>query len=260
MRQKPLTSWKFTGWRWINRPALADYAGDKAAVPSNTVSVDQIEGTASRLAGAWDIDRKFVDFGDAEFWTELYTATAESYLEQSDQRAASALISYAIDVTADPTTWPKLSDGTTAAYTLPPGYTTGTGGLVVTQSGVLKAAALLTSMLEDTPRVRQRPDYIIMNTYDWLSLVDLTNLDLPAFMALLGVDVAGFQRHPEVPKGHIIAGVKNGATFRELGATPIRVQAQNIAQGGVDEGCFGYTGISMDKPGAIISVPITEPA
>jgi hypothetical protein len=259
-RQLPLTAMKGTGWRWITRPKIADYAGNKAAIPSNQVSVDQSEWSAERCAAGWDIDRKFRDFGDDQFWTEFYTAQTESYLELSDERAAAALVEYAIDVTADPATWPTLSDGTTAAYALPDGYSSAAGGVVVTQADVLKAAALATAILEDTPRVRRGPDYIVMNTADWLSLMNLTSLDLPAFLALLKVTPENFQRSAQVPKGKIIAGVKPAATFRELGSTPIRVEALDVARGGIDSAVFGYTASHMDKPGGIISVPVTEGA
>jgi hypothetical protein len=47
---------------------------------------------------------------------------------------------------------------------------------------VIRAVAFGTAYLEDTPLVEQGPDYVLMNTQDWLSLLDLTNLDLPAFL------------------------------------------------------------------------------
>lgn len=258
MRQKQLTDWEFTGWQWINRPRVQNYAGDKADVPSNSVSVVAVKGKATRLAGAWDIDRKFVDFGDPEFWAEFWAAGVESYLEESDNRAATALVDYAVDLTT-PGDYPVLKDdedNTVWTYSLPAGYTTGVGNLIVAQADVLRAAALATAVLEDTPRVRKGPDYIVMNTADWLSLSELTNLDLPAFLALLKVKPEGFMRSSKVAKGTIIAGVRNAATFRELGSTPIKVEAQDIAHGGVDRGLFGYTGISQDRPGGIISLPL----
>jgi hypothetical protein len=238
MRNRPLTSWKGNGWQWVNRPRLQTYAGDKADVPTNTVSVTTAEWTASRLAGGWDIDRKFVDFGDAEFWRELGIATTESYLEESDLRAATALVSYALDITVD--------------ANVPAGYTT----INVAQADVLRAVALGTAILEDTPRVRRGPDYVLMNTADWLGLVEITNLDVPAFLRLLKVAPENFERTAEVDPGTIVLGVAQAATFRELSGTPIRVSAQNIPQGGVDEACFGYTATHMDRPGGIISVPL----
>jgi hypothetical protein len=247
-RQQPLTAMKGTGWQWVERPQVADYAGNKAGIPSNSVSVEPTEWTAERCAGGWDIDRKFRDFGDAQFWNEFYAAQTESYLELSDARAAAALVDYAFDVT-DAATYPTH-------YNLPAGYSAAAGGLVVAQADVLQAAALATAILEDTPRVRRGPDYIVMNTADWLSLSTLTSLDLPAFLSLLKVDPGNFQRSSLVPKGSIIAGIRQAATFRELGATPIRVEALDVARGGIDSAVFGYTASHMDRPGGIIAVPL----
>jgi hypothetical protein len=258
MDQKPLTQWEFTGWQWIERPRVQDYPGDKADVPSNPVSVVAVKGKARRLAGAWDVDRKFVDFGDPEFWAEFWAAGVESYLEESDNRAAAALVDYAVDLTT-PADYPTLEDdegNVVYTYSLPPGYTTGAGNLVVAQSSVLRAAALATAILEDTPRVKRAPDYIIMNTADWLELTDITGLDLPAFLSLLKVKPEQFMRSSKVAKGTLVAGVKPAARFRELGSVPIRVEAQDVAHGGVDKGLFGYTGISMQRPGGIISLPL----
>lgn len=261
-RQKQLTDQTFTGWQWVERPRVQNYLGDKKDVPSNPVSVVAVQGKARRLAGAWDIDRAFVDFDQPEFWAEFWAAGTESYLEESDLRAAQALVDYAIDLT-DPADYPTLKNeqgNTVYTYALPAGYATGAGGLVVEQTSILNAAALATAILEDTPRVKRAPDYIVMNTADWLSLTTMTSLDLPAFLALLKVSPENFERSSLVPQGTIIAGVTQAATYRELGSTPIRVEALDIAHGGVDRGLFGYTGISMDRPGGIISLPLAPAA
>jgi hypothetical protein len=80
---------------------VAAYAGDKAQIPTDTVEVESIEWEADRVAGGWDIDRKFRDFGDAEFWTEFYSAQVDSYREVTNAQAATAIISYALDITVD---------------------------------------------------------------------------------------------------------------------------------------------------------------
>jgi hypothetical protein len=239
-RQRPLTSWKGTGWQWVNRPKMAAYAGDKAEVPTNTVSVEPKEWEATRIAGAWDIDRKFRDFADAEFWTEFYAAQAESYREVTDAQAAAFIAANALDSTVDA--------NVPAAY----------AGINVAQADILKAAALGTAILEDTPRVRKGPDYVGMNTADWLTLVEITNLDLPAFLALLKIKPEQFMRSSQFAAGKVTLGVTNAATFRELGGgSPIRVEALDIAHGGIDSAVFGYTAFSLDRPGGIITVPLS---
>jgi hypothetical protein len=243
MDTAPLTSWKGTGWQWKTKPVVAAYAGDKAPIPTGTVEVESIEWEADRVAGGWDIDRKFRDFGDAEFWTEFYAAQVDSYREVTNAQAATALISYALDITVD--------------ANVPATFT----GINVAQADVLRAAALGSAILKRTPRVNSGPDYVIMNTADWLGLLDITNLDLPAFLALLGVSPGSFDHHPEVPAGSVILGVKKAAKFRELGGgSPIRVEALDVARAGIDSAVYGYTARYQVRPGGIIRVPLTTGA
>jgi hypothetical protein len=239
MKQAELTSWKFVGWRWINKPRVQDWAGDKTEIPTNAVSVGPVEGEAERCAGGWDIDRKFKDFATPGFWEGFYAAQTESYRELTDQRAAAAIVDAALDISVD--------------ANVPAGYATAN----VAQADILRAAALGGAILEDTPNVRRTADYILMNTTDWLGLMDLTQLDLPAFLSLLGVLPGAFLRSPLVPAGAVIMGVRPAMTFRELGGgSPIRVEALDVARGGIDSAVYGYTGISLDRPGGVISVPL----
>ena len=244
MTPRQLTSWKFTGWRWVQKPKVQDYDGDKAEIPTNPVSVEPAGGEAERCAGGWDVDRKFRDFGDAAFWEGFYQAQTESYLELSDQRAAAAIVAAARDITVD--------------ANVPAGYT----DINVSQAGetrVLKAAALGGAILEDTPNVRRSADYVVMNTSDWLTLMNLAQLDLPAFLGLLGVKPEAFLRSPLVPAGTVILGVKPATSFYELGSTPIRVEALDVARAGIDSAVYGYTGSLVNRPGGVIKVPLTAP-
>jgi hypothetical protein len=241
--QRELTSWKFGGWRWVQGPVVDDYAGDKAEVPTNEVSVEPVENTAQRVAGAWDIDRKFRDFGDTAFWTGFYAAQAESYAEKTDEIAATALIAAARDVILDA--------NVPAAY----------AGSNVAQADILRATAYGQAILEDTPNVRRSADFVLMNPADWLGLMDLTNLDLPAFLSLLGVQPGSFQRHPLVPAGRVILGVRASVSFYELGGgAPIRVEALDVARAGVDSAVYGYVGTLVNRPGGVISVPLAATA
>jgi hypothetical protein len=151
-----------------------------------------------------------------------------------------AIAAAALDVTVD--------------ANVPAGYAT----MNVSQANVLKAAALGSAILEDTPNVRRPADYVLMNTGDWLSLMDLTNLELPAFLAMLGVAPGQFMRTDQVPAGTVILGVKPALTFYELGGgAPIRVEALDVARGGIDSAVYGYWTTILNRPGGIISVPLT---
>jgi hypothetical protein len=240
---KPLTSYKFGGWEFTQLPEVGDWSGDKTEVPTNEVATREIEGTAARIAGGWDIDRKYRDFGDAAFWSAFYAAQTESYARKTDAKAAAAIIAAAQDVTGT---------APVTGYTRPAGY-----GTPVDQADVLRAVAFGTAYLEDTPLVEQGPDFVLMNTQDWLSLLDITNLDLPAFLALMGVQPGAFLRSSSVPAGAVILGARRAVEWYELpGAAPIRVEALDVARGGIDSAVFGYWGTLHVRPGGIISVPL----
>lgn len=240
---RSLTSYKFGGWEFTQGPEMDDWAGDKAEVPTNELATREIEGAAARLAGGWDVDRKYRDFGDSAFWTAFYAAQTESYARKTDAKAAAAIIAAAQNVTAT---------GAVAGYTRPSGY-----GTPVEQADVLRAVAFGTAYLEDTPLVEAGPDFVLMNTQDWLSLLDLTNLDLPAFLALMGVQPGSFQRSNRVPQGSVVLGVRRALEWYELpGAAPIRVEALDVARGGIDSAVYGYWGTLHVRPGGIISVPL----
>jgi hypothetical protein len=245
---KPLTSYKFTSWEFTTGPEVDDWAGDKAPIPSNTIGpIREVEGVAERLAGGWDIDRKYRDFGDAAFWTWFYAQQTESYARKSDGKALAALLA---------AVQPVDGTGTVPGYTRPDW-----ASAPQAQDDILSAVAVGTAYLEDTPLVEKGPDYVLMNTADWLSLLKLTNLDLPAFLSLLNVTPGNFQRSNKVPAGSVILGVKQAVEFYELpGAAPIRVEALDVARGGIDSAVYGYWGSLHVRPGGVISVPLASAA
>ncbi|MET0995461.1 MAG: hypothetical protein ABWY20_15875 [Mycobacterium sp.] len=240
---RALTSYKFGGWEFTQGPEVDDWSGDKDEVPTNEVATREIEGTAARLAGGWDVDRKYRDFGDSAFWSAFYAAQTESYARKSDLKAAAAIVAAAQDVT-----------GTTpvTGYTRPTGF-----GTVAAQSDVLRAVAFGTAYLEETPLIEQGPDFVLMNTADYMSLLDVAQLDAPEFLSLFGVAPGSFIRTNRVPAGSIVLGVRRALEWYELpGAAPIRVEALDVARGGIDSAVYGYWGTLHVRPGGIISVPL----
>lgn len=210
----PMTSYKVRGWRWVVRPEVDDYAGNKTAVPSNAPTTEEVIATAARLAGAHDIDRAKVDFGDTEFFAAYYAAMSESYAYKSDNKAKLANIAGA-----------NANVSATVATSL------------------LKAAATAKvelSTYEDDSFAAGEPDWYYVNAQDWLALLDTTNNDAPAYLADLGITPDKLRPVSGVPAGAVMAGVKAAGTFYELSETPIRVETVNVTNGGVDGGVFGY--------------------
>ena len=71
------------------------------------------------------------------------------------------------------------------------------------------------------------------------------------------VQPGAFLRSPLVPAGKVIMGARPAISFYELGGgSPIRVEALDVAKGGIDSAVFGYVGTLVNRPGGIISVPL----
>jgi len=219
--QAELNNYKGSGWRWDVKPEVGDYAGDKAAVPSNAPTTEESTWNAARLAGAHDIDRKFFDFGDEEFIAAYYQAMRESYAVKSDAKALAF----------------QLASATAIA---------------VAETSLFRAAAVAAQAVEDAT-LGQPVDFIYINSADRLSLLDLTEADIPAYLEVFGVTPDKFQAAPGVAAGTVVAGSKQATKFRELSETPIRVEAINIANGGIDGGVFGYYATELVFPGGIQS-------
>lgn len=214
-----LPSYKGVGWRWVDAPEVADYAGDKAAVPSNEVTTEDADWTAARLAGAHDIDRKFYDFGDTEFIAAYYRAMTESYAKKADLKALAFQIASAT-------------------------------ALATEETSLFRAAAVAAQSVEDT--TGSVPDFFYINSADKLDLLDITEADVPAYLQMFGVTPEKFKAVPTgVPAGTVVAGVKQATRFRQLSTTPIRVEAINVANGGIDGGVFGYYATELLQTGGI---------
>lgn len=214
MNQARLTARKMQGWRWVVRPQVDDYAGDKTAVPSNAPTTEPVEVTAARLAGAHDIDRAEVDFGNTEFIASYYRAMTESYAVKSDRKARAALVAAgAANVSA------------TAATSL---------------WDALLVARLELTDYEDDDFMAGDPDFYLVNPLDLRGVLGTTTANAPAYLGDLGITVDKLIPTGAVAAGSVISGVKNAQTFYELGDQPIRVETINISNGGVDGGVFGY--------------------
>jgi hypothetical protein len=224
-----LTSWKGTGWRWVVRPAVADYPGDKTPVPSNAPTTEAAPYTAQRLAGAHDLDRKFWDFGDTEFIASYYAGLSNSYAALSNIKARAFLIASA---EANPLV---AAAGSTMLD--------------------LALAAKLTLESEDdvTGLSYGSPDWYLVNATDYAELLDTSAHDVSAFLELLGVTPDNFTPTTAVDPGQVCAGVRPASTFYELPGSPIRVETVDLANGGIDGGVFGYYATLLNAPEGVVS-------
>ena len=231
MTQKPLKSMNVRGWRFKTKPQVEDWEGDKKDIPTNKVETEEVTEKAHRLAAGWDFDRAYIDFGDTEFLTAFFEAAREEYAIKTDDRATQSLITWATEEsTLNPTKQPDL----------------------------LHAAAHARQLIKIATKAE--PTAFLVNPNDMFGLFKITSLDVPEYLELLGVDPKKFISSPLAPAGKLISYTKPAVTWREPTGAPIRVSAQHIAKGGIDEAIFGYWHAMLNNPAGIVAVEIGDAA
>ena len=219
--QAELRTRKLTGWRWTTNPVVAAYSGDKTAVPSATIATEEVELAAERLAVGHDIDRIFADFGEQEFFDAYFRAVNESYAKVSDDAVFTDILTAA--------------GAASTVGTVPTGV--GRGWAMVVDGA-----------LEVISNTNEAPTFALVNSDLYRDMLLTRNDDvLPLLSAALGFEegdiFAQFKLMPwaDVPAGQVLVGTKPAVTVHELGGgTPIRVDALDLVNGGVDHAAFGY--------------------
>lgn len=212
----PLTNLRVKGYRWTTKPVMGSYAGDKAQIPTGPVALEEYEDKARRLAGGHDIDRAHVDFNDTEFFDAYFRAMAESYSRLSDSAACADVLAAAPATVLGPV--PADIDAAT--------------------SMVVDLALSIIDIGAPTFAIVAKDVYRTM----LLTPADkrLAFLSQSLGMADGTVDTFRVVPFPDLEPGEAVVGTRAAVTFRELGSTPIRAEALDIAKGGTDRGCFGY--------------------
>lgn len=228
MTIKPLTKLKAVGWRWTQKPEIEDYAGDKAEIPTNEVATEPVETTANRMAVGHDIDRAYFDFNETEFLEGFFRARTIDYAMKSDAKAAAFL-------------------NTSAS----------TGTTVASEPDLLHAAARARLVVKR--QVRVEPSAYLVHPNSLFGLFDITQLDNPAYLDLLGVKPERFIATDLVPENEVVAYAKESVTWFELPGSPIRVDAERIDLGGRDSAVFAYWATLLNNQSGIVRVPFGEP-
>jgi len=222
----PLTSTTVTGWRFTTEPAVAAWAGNKADVPSNAPVAESYSVAVQRFAGAWDIAREFVDFNQTDVLEAMMGYAVDSYAKQSDNYVLTQALT-------------AVGAGT-AVGTIPAGIAESLVKLVRGSLNVITQADAL-------------PTFAIVATdvYEELALIQTNNAleFLSMSLNLEGGDMEGFKivPHASLDAGDVLVGARDAITVMELAGSPIRVNALDIAKGGVDEAVFGYVAARIDS-------------
>ena len=228
-----LTSFKVTGWRWVTRPVVGAWPGNKTAVPSNAVETESVDIEAARIAGAHDIDRKFRDFDNAEFWSAYFSAMTESYAKVSDGTVL-------LEVKAKA---PRITAGAKPAEIAQ--------GLVSIVDGAI-------AILNETETM---PTGAVVALDLWRDILLTPKTDILGYLEaafdLEEGSMGGFTITPasQLAAGETLVTTKSAVTVHELGGdAPIRVEALDVAKGGIDEGVFGYYAVNVHDSGGLALV------
>ncbi len=229
---KPLTGMTWEGFKWETKPEVAKYAGNKTPIPSNPVTIVPATGTAYRIAGGWDIDRIFIDLGSPDFVAAMFTAATADYSMKSEQYLGENLLA---------------------------GATVGAGA-----ASLIEAINVVVQTLTG---VGASLTFIAMSTDLWSEFLLLPEDQVPWWLrsqATINLNgstttIAGISVFTDLslPAGTVLGGDRKAVDFRDTG--PIRVQAVNIPNGGVDIALFGYQGEIIQDDRGVVSVTVTAP-
>ena len=216
---------KIIGQRWETAPVVDDYAGDKGAVPSGDAKLVDIPVDVGRLAGAHDVDRAYIDLGSPEWLVSYFDAQSESVKKKSDAKAAALVKAGATAITGGP--FATLMEGVIA--------------------GVVEAAG-----------VGEPVSYVAMAPGLIAELLGLTRDEVPAYLSggfrLTGGDGTlgdvAFVTALGLTGADFMLGNKGASRWHENNP-PIRVQAINVANGGVDLGVFSYYAGYVRNPAGV---------
>lgn len=229
---KPLTGLRVYGWHWVDTPKVPRYAGEKTPVASNTWRVTTIDAEAEPFAGGWDVERKLIDLGAPGLVDTAFSKAVDDYKLNTEVYVAEVLAAAATVV-------PEQISLTAALATL----------------GV-RAATIGASI-----------SFVQFGTAVWAEFVNLTEAEVPWWLRQQGSINLGtvdgnaggmsFSVNPALDPRAVMAGDSNAATFYEV-SPPIRVRAENIPNGGVDLGVFGYAAIIVNDKRALFLTTVAE--
>lgn len=223
------------GWRFTTEPTVNTWAGNKSDVPSGNVEVEKVTYPFQRFAGAWDIAREYVDFGVTEVIEEFLKAATRNYMKKTDDWALEQLTTFATtaEVGALPADVPEVIGKLVR------------GALRVINNDALPSYAFIASDLYEQLLFTKKDDVLAY---------------LEMSLGLAEGSVESFSLVPEkrLNAGEVLVGAKEAASFDELAGSPIRVNALEIAKGGIDEALFGYGRFRGEYAGGVQLVTDNE--
>lgn len=229
------TGLKVYGWKWENTPEVGIYAGNKTPIPSNTVSIVPVEAPIVRYAGGWDIDRIYIDLGNPGFLEAFFTAATIDLGNKTEAAVGTELSAAATDAGYAATVFDAVN---LAATTLV------SAGANLSYLGL---APDVFGALMNLPR-SEAPWWLPEQGTLQIKAQDGTMSDVGYFAA------------PSLAAGEVIAGDSRAYTWYEAKPFPIRVQAVNLPNGGIDIAVFAYSSSIVNDARGLVKVTVgTDP-
>jgi len=217
------------GWSWSDPPVVDDYAGNKAAIPTNAAKLKVERYTPKRLAGGHDLDRIYRDLGSGDVIASYWARMVESYKRQLDLKALDLIVAAGGAAAAATSPTEALVLGTVAVEAVGPA----TFALVsadLWQSEMLQPA--------DTAPVAVTQG------------------------GVYGVTLPPVTMSADLPDGTVVVGCRQAARLLTWDP-PIRIEAVNIPNAGIDAGLFGYYCDIVENAGGVAAytvAPAVPPA
>ena len=230
--RKDLTSIEAKGWKWKTRPTVGEYAGNKTEIPTSKAETEPVSEKAKRIAAGWDVDRIYADLGDPSMIEALWEGAAEDYALKSEVAFGKHILAKATVVEDAAGGTPKLIDN------------------------LIKLGAKATAQ-------GSHIDFLAFGTDVWTAFTALTKDQVPWWItngdginiSKGSADVNGIRlfNDASLGAGQILGGDKRAVTYYEVDP-PIRVNAVDLAHGGLDLGLFGYWSAIVHDERALFKV------
>jgi hypothetical protein len=231
---KALTALNLGGFTWTG-DAGGTWTGNKTPIPSTAPTVAPINDTATRWANGNDIAREHRDFNTPGFFESYNAWNRRGFDKWLDLTITlTEAVAGATDITAD-----AVGAGESAALSA-----VIDGAAAIVDAGLTPTAAVMdTALWKTIAKIPQSDVLGYLNAQ--LSLTGDSGIDSFAIVpAPVGT----------VTAGHVLVVSRDAADVYTLPGSPIRAEAANIANGGLDVGFFGYGALFINDPEGIVDV------
>lgn len=231
--------------------------GEKKELPTGSASTSKRESTRKSFGYAADVAAEWSYLsGGAEVLESFWKGVANSYAKVTDLVGLASMFRVA-----------SRDTGAALSRMVAPGsLPAGTPANSAYYPGVVQ----LIQAIEAISDADDDPSWAVVNPVLWQQLIFTPKDLLPEFVSLavgVGTGEANVDGKITVRKApqsafigtkatdpQVIAGAKNAIEFKELGTTPIQIEALNVAKFGVDRATVGFLEEFVVRPEATVFI------